>query len=169
VRDGFAVIANAPGATVRGAELALTARPVSPLTLAGAFAYQNARITRTDADLGATAGERLPGVPKFTATVNADYLLSEGALEPVIGATLRHVSDRMAGFNGSSHPQYHLPEYTAFDLRAGIKIGAVNAQFYVRNVFNEVAQLSSLYTQFGTARVAIMQPRTIGLSATTKF
>lgn len=167
---GFSVLANAPGgANVRGVELALTGRPASALTLSGAFAYQDAQMSEADSDLRALKGERLPSVPRFTGTVNADYAFAQGGLQPTIGATLRHVSDRWAAFNGGGRPQYYLPDYTAVDVRAGVALGAVDAQLYVRNAFDEQGQLSALFTQFGTARVAMLQPRTFGISLTTRF
>jgi outer membrane receptor protein involved in Fe transport len=169
-RGGLGAIINAPGgAHIKGAELTLTARPSGDFSASGSFAFQDAKIAKADADLGARKGERLPNVPKFTATVNADYVASQSALRPTLGATLRYVSDRDASFDASSSPQYHLPDYVAVDLRAGIRLGPVDAQIYVRNLFDERAQLSSLFTRFATSRVAIMQPRTIGASLRTRF
>jgi len=170
-RNGVGFRVNAPGgATVRGAELSLTARPISDLTFTGAFSYQNAKLSQGDADLGAASGERLPNVPRFTGTFNSDYALPMGrSTSPTVGLTLRYVTDRMASFDESgSYPQYRLPAYTTLDLRNGYVFGPVNLQLFVHNVFDERGQLSA-YTPFGSTRVAIMQPRTIGISATTHF
>ena len=171
--NGFGVIVNAPGgATVRGAELTLTAHPVDAFTMSGAFAYQDAHLSDADSDLGATKGERLPNVPRFTAALNADYRL-EGAFEPTVGATLRSVTDRTAGFNNNPNvPQYQLPGYMVLDLRGGISLGAVNIQLYVHNVADKRAELSAFTnysTAGGAAEVAISQPRTVGLTATAHF
>src|SRR6185437_14681791 len=58
-RGGFSVIVNAPeGATIRGAEVNLTAHPLRDISLSGAFAYQDARLSGSDTDLGARRGER---------------------------------------------------------------------------------------------------------------
>jgi len=170
IRGGFSAVTNAPGgATVQGAELTLTARPVSAFTATGAFAYQHAYLKEADVDLGASKGERLPNVPRFTAALNADYILPVTSLRPTIGSTLRLVGDRTASFDKStSFPQYQLPQYTTVDLRSGLTIGSVDMQLYVHNVFDEHGQLSLMLPQFG-ARVAIMQPRTIGINATTHF
>jgi len=170
IRNGFAFRANAPGgATIQGAELTLTGRPSSAFTMAGAFAYQHAYMKQGDADLGSTTGERLPNVPRFTASVNADYQLAEAGLRPTVGATMRYVSDRDASFDLSAgFPQYHLPSYTTLDLRAGFTLGSVTMQLYVHNLFDELGQLSDMYPQFGT-RIAILEPRTIGVYAKTQF
>jgi outer membrane receptor protein involved in Fe transport len=170
-RGGFSIPGNAPGgATIKGGELTLTARPISGLTMSGVFAYQDGSISKADPDLGADAGERLPGVPRFTGALNADYLFADNAFEPTTGVTVRYQSNQTSSFNKSpTFPQYNLPAFTTMDLHATIKLGSVTAQLYLRNLFDERGQQSALNTSYGTARVAIERPRTIGLMATTKF
>ena len=170
VRGGFSAVANAPGgAGVQGAELTLTARPTSALTATGAFAYQHAYLKQADADLGAAAGERLPNVPRFTATLNADYVLMPTPLKPTVGGSVSYEDARTASFDKNlTFPQYHLPDYTTVDLRSGVTLKSVDLQLYVHNVFDERGQLSLILPQFG-ARVAIEQPRTIGINATAHF
>ena len=168
---GFSSIGNASGgATVEGAELSLTARPVTALTTSAAFGYTHAYMKEADAVLGATQGERLPGSPRFTASLNADYELAVGTFAPTVGGTLRHVSDRTVDFSGTrpANIQPVVPQYTVFDLRGGITIRTANLQLYVHNVFDERGQLSVILPQFGD-RVAILQPRTVGVNVSTKF
>jgi outer membrane receptor protein involved in Fe transport len=167
---GFTSYTNAPGgATVTGAELALTGRPANGLTLSGVFAWQDAQLSEADANLGGAKGERLPNVPEFMTTLNADYEFADKTLQPTLGATLRYVGERQSSFDEStSFPQYDLPDYTTFDLRAGLNFGNINTQFYIHNLTDERGQLSLFFPQFG-ARVAILQPRTIGVSLTMQF
>jgi iron complex outermembrane receptor protein len=168
-RGGFGVFANAGGATVHGAELTLTARPTRDFTLTGAFAYQDAHLSEAAPDLGGAEGERLPNVPRFTTALNGDYQLPVGSMRPTIGATLRYVSDRTASFdNSTSYPQYRLPDYTTADLRAGFALGSLSWQLYIHNLFDKQGQLSSA-TNRGPAQVAILQPRTVGITATAHF
>ena len=174
-RGGFSAITNATsGATIQGAELAVAARPVRGFSVTGNFAYQHAYMTDADAGLGAARGERLPNVPRFTANLNADYQFTDVTLQPVVGASARYLSDRNVSFDASqSYPQYHLPANTIVDLRASALLTAnserpVNLQLYVHNVFNELAPLSIITPQFG-ARVAVPQPRTVGVTLTMKF
>jgi outer membrane receptor protein involved in Fe transport len=169
--DGFSDIANSPGgATVRGAELTLTARPLQSLSMTGGFAYTDAQMSRADPDLGAAKGEQLPNVPKFTGTLNADYQLFQGGWRPSVGATLRYVTHREASFNQSvGFPQYYLPSYTALDLRGGFKYDRADVQLYVRNVFDERGQLSAATNRGPLAQVAILQPLTFGISIATHF
>lgn len=173
-RGGFGGIANAPGgANIRGAEVVLTARPTPAFTVAGNFAYQNAKMSQANLDLGAAKDERLPNVPRFTAALNSDYAFANDGLQPTVGATFRYLTERPTSFNNTVGtpgvaPQYRLPDYTTVDLRTGVSLNAVNIQLYIHNVFDEHGQLSIITPQLG-ARVAIQQPRTIGISATTHF
>jgi iron complex outermembrane receptor protein len=165
---GVGVYLNTPGARVRGGELTLALRPLQALTLAGAFAYTDAQLTEPAPDLRGVKGERLPNVPRFTAAVSADYAFAS-SLQPTLGLSMRHVSDRMASYNANtSNRQYRLPDYEALDLRAGLVLGAVDVQLYVRNLLDERGQLSA-YTFQGFPQVAILQPRTFGLNLTTRF
>ena len=170
---GVAVIANAGSAVVDGAEVTLTAYPATGLSLTGAFAWQDARLAEDAPLLGAAEGDRLPNVPEFTAALSADYELSGEGWRPVVGATVRLISDRVASFDANPGlPQYDLPEYATVDLRLGGTFGPVEAQLYVRNLFDEAGQTSAatvLSVAGGPAQVTMIQPRTVGVSATARF
>jgi outer membrane receptor protein involved in Fe transport len=169
---GFSSIANASaGAKLEGAELSLTARPINPLTAGTSFGYTHAYMNKADPTLLSTQGERLPGSPRFTASANVDYQIPwQPAFLPTLGATFRYVSDRTVNFNGNRPPnvQPTLPAYGALDLRSGATVGPANLQLYVHNVTDRRGQLSIILPQFGD-RVAILQPRTIGLNVSTRF
>lgn len=173
-RDGQGVVVNAPGgAKIDGAELSLTGRPISKLSFSGAFAYQNARLARADADIGGLADERLPNVPRFTMALNSDYRFSDAAPRPTVGATLRYVSSRNSFFSEDpAQPQYRLPQYTTVDLRGGFTVDNVDVQLYLHNLADKRAQLSA-FTAYasagGPAQVSILQPRTVGISLTAHF
>ncbi len=170
-RDGLTFRTNAPGgATITGVELALGARPIPALSLTGAFNYNDAQLANTDPDIQGVEGERLPNSPDFAMSVSADYTFSEGGLRPTIGATFRHITERTSGYDAGtgSVRQYYLPEYSMVDLRAGLTVSTVDLQLYVRNLFDERAQLSA-YTTYGPPLVTVAQPRTVGISATMSF
>ena len=167
---GFSINANAGRATVRGSELTLTARPLEGWDFTGAFAYQNAQLAEASTDLGGAKGERLPNVPRFTSSLTSDYLIYSGGLRPTVGATMRYVTARMASFNESvADPQYRLPSYITFDVRTGIALDKVNLQLYVHNVANRLGELSAITGYGPAAQVAIIQPRTVGLSMSVSY
>jgi outer membrane receptor protein involved in Fe transport len=169
-RGAFSVYANAPGgATVRGAELSFTARPVNDLRLLTALSYQDAKLSEADPDLGGAKGERLPNVPRVTATFDADYGFSMAGFNPTIGTTVRYVSDKTATFSNGPRPQYDVPSYTVVDLRASITVGTVEWQLYVHNLLDEAGELSASVLHLPAAQVSLLQPRTIGVSAAFSF
>lgn len=173
IRNGLNSYINTGGAKIDGAELTLTARPVRSVNITGAFAYQDARLAADSPDLGGQKGDRLPTVPKFTAAINADYLGSGEGLSPTVGATLRFVSDRNAGFDANPNlPQYDLGDYVTIDLRAGATVGPAKVQFFVRNLFDvrgDVSAYMATAALGGPARVTVVQPRTFGVSLSGKF
>jgi outer membrane receptor protein involved in Fe transport len=174
-RNGVGVVANASNARNKGLEATFTAVPIDPLTISANIGYIDAKLTEDSPDLGGVAGERLPDTPKFTTALSGDYTfpLPRSQLQGFAGATYRYVGERFASFNASGGvPQYRLPSYSALDLRTGVNLQATRVELYVRNVTDQKAQLSAL-TQTailgGPAEVIILQPRTIGLSVSTRF
>lgn len=170
---GVTAYTNGPGAHIKGAELTLTAHPDRDLTITGAFAYNDGKLTEAVPVLGARKGERLPNTPHVTASVNADYTLFSSPLKPTIGGTLRFASDSEVSFDASpSLRQYRLPSYETLDLRAGLSFGPVDAQVYVQNLFDTHGQLAgqTILSQLGgPAQVLILRPRTVGLRLSTHF
>ncbi len=170
---GVSVLTNAGSARIKGAELTLTARPGSGTTMTGAFAYNDGYVTEDTPAVGARKGERLPNVPHFTAAINADHVETSNPLRPSVGASLRYVSDRTSSFDlNGGFQQYEMPDYVTVDLRAGLSAGPVDVQLFMRNLFDVQGQLSaetSLSILGGPAQVSILQPRTIGISASARF
>lgn len=168
-RGGFGARENAPtGATIRGAQLSVTARPIHEWSLAGAVAYQNAKMDGPVPSVGAADGERLPGVPRINASLMADYELP-GAWKPTLGATVRYVDDRKNSFGAAA---YELPSYTSVDMRGGWTLDRIKLQLFVHNIFDERGQLTPRVRFFpaaGPIQVSILQPRTYGLVASMSF
>lgn len=172
--QGFSGRSNAPdGASISGAELSLTTRPSDGLSLIGNLAYQDAKILGSVPSLGATKGERLPNVPTFTAALLADYALPVGDRTASFGATFRYIGDRLSGFRNGTIPYYTAPAYATVDLRAEMTLAPVNLQLFLHNLFNArgqvISPLANLSPRLGPIPVAIIQPRTLGLTATVDF
>lgn len=170
---GVSNFTNGPGAHIKGAELALTARPGPGFVAAANFAYNDGYLTQDVPLLGARKGERLPNTPHFTAALNADYVLPDSDLKPGLGATLRFASESTASFDASpALRQYDVPDYVTLDLRASMALGPVDAQIYVRNLFDTRGQLAAqtvLSQLGGPAQVLILRPRTVGLQLSAHF
>lgn len=173
IRNAVGVIANASSASIRGAEVTMTARPTSALSLAASVSFMDAQLDADSPDLGGQKGDSLPDSPDLTMALSADYGFSLGGYDADFGATVRYVDDRVSSFDMSAGaPQHRLPDYTTVDMRAGIDFGAVRAQLYVRNFFDEFGELSAL-TSFSVAggpiQITPLRPRTVGLSLTKRF
>jgi len=168
--NGFGAYTNAGAAEVRGTELTLTAHPTADFTATGAFAYQDPHLTEDAPLIGGTNGERLPNSAHFTGSINTDYAISSQSLHPTVGATFRYIGERLAGFNQSAtSPQYQLPAYRSFDLRAGLNINSLAFQLFVHNLLDERGQLSAFTGRGPYSQVSMLQPRTIGMSLTAHF
>jgi outer membrane receptor protein involved in Fe transport len=170
---GVSNFTNGPGAHIKGAELALTARPDQGFTATASFAYNDGYLTQDVPVLGARKGERLPNTPHFTAALSGDYVVQDSDMKPGLGATLRFASDSTASFDASpALRQYDVPDYVTLDLRAGLSFGPVDAQIYVRNVFDTRGQLAAqtvLSQLGGPAQVLVLRPRTFGLQLSSHF
>src|SRR3546814_3417382 len=71
--------------------MALTARPAAGLVFSGNLAVQDARLAEDDANFGASKGDPLPNVPRYSVSLSGDYDPTVTGFQPRIGATLRFV------------------------------------------------------------------------------
>lgn len=171
VRNGVGVIDNASEARNRGAELQMNLRPMPRLSLAAAVGWMNAELSQDAPDLGASRGDALPNTPEFTVSVSGDHAFNVSGREAWLGLAVRHAGRRVSSFEGNAgQPLYRLPAYTVLDLRGGIELGSWRLQANIRNVTNRRGQVSAGTgsTVVGApARVAMMQPRTYGVTLST--
>lgn len=166
---GFGTKVNAPtSARIKGGELTLRARPIDELSFVGTFGYQDGTIKDAVPSIAASAGERLPSVPEFTAFVGVDYEDYKSPLRPSFGGSLRFISDSQTIFGPNG---YHLPDYTLVELHAGIAPGPVKLNLFVKNLLDARPQVTPRFRYFTAAnpQVTILQPRTIGVSASLDF
>lgn len=172
--NGIGVFANGASARSQGVEFAFDARPTDAWTVSLLGAWMNSELTAPAPDVSGRDGERLPNSPRLSLTASTDYRLFEsGDLTGSIGASWKYLGKRTASFDASlSAPQYVLPAFSTFDLRASLDTDQWTLDFYLRNLFDKRGQLSAT-TNFafagGPARVTVVRPRTIGVVLTTRF
>ena len=192
--NGISDTLNAGNARVRGIEADTSFTPLDGLTIAGSAAYTDAKLvkdycrfsnpqfdctipssTGTPNSVRAAAGTRLPVTPKFKINANARYAFSLGDLEAHLQGSVSH-----QGFAPSQLRPDHaeilgdLPAFTMFDFSAGIRRDAWAAELFVRNAFDERAQLSRYSScspgVCGVRPYAIpTQPRLIGINLSRNF
>jgi iron complex outermembrane recepter protein len=168
--QGFGVFENAGRADSRGVEMSWVARPTRAWTVTAAAAYTDAKLGSPVRDLGASSGQRLPDVPRFSSAVATQYNFPLFESQGNVGAAWNYTGSRNMGYEGSATvPFVPLHSYSAFDLHAGTNIGRFSFNLYGKNVFNKWAILSVDTPPGSLYRAAVLRPRTIGLMITANF
>lgn len=194
------IVFNVPEAHTMGLEFELAAEPVTGLDLsvAGSLieAEFDATIARPNGTVieGIRSGNRLPSVPKFQISANAQYSFPVGPdTEAYLGASFQHVGSRFtqpgdqennprrfvhglpfggAPANASTVVDLELPAYELVNLSAGLNFpGDLGVSIYVNNLLDENALLAFDRERGGRARLgfSVSQPRTFGLTVRKGF
>ncbi len=164
--------ANAGDATSKGFEFEVKAKPMAGLTLSASGGYVKAELSNDkglqNGIVGAVAGAQIQGVPKYNASMFAQYNFS------VFGDKSAFVMGGMqwvGASKGSLDPDqtdHERPAYHTADVSAGVTISSYNVSVFVKNAFDtdtviQHPQVASIVQGY---RVA---PRSIGVSVAAKF
>lgn len=172
---GFNVTANFGKAVSKGGELEIEFRPIKQLTLGAGFGYTDAKLKNDVPGTAAKDGDQLQNVPKWTASGSVEYS--------------DQLSDRYKGFGrvdfsylgpadflyDRTSPFYRRPGFSIFNARVGVNPveGPWEVSAFINNIFDKkgetdlpVAISADLPT---TRRIALNQPRTIGLGVGYRF
>jgi outer membrane receptor protein involved in Fe transport len=140
------------------------------------LAYTEATLESNPPDLDNKTGVQLPGVPKWSGAVTADYSFKAfGGHDAHVGAGWRYVDERQSlVVTNTDNLSYVLPEYDVVDLNADVAFDAVTVRFFVKNLTDERAYVGGAPLVNGLnlpvrADANIMQPRTIGVSLDVQF
>lgn len=155
-------LVSIPKSRIYGAEMDVTARPMSGLTLRAAVTYLDTRIEEFEGIVGATfvgplqlpvfasfEGAELPFAPEFEVSAGADYEFPLGsALDGFVGASVRSQTDSYGSpqLDAQDRADAKIDGYTLLDLRAGFKAADDRWRVTVwgRNVTNEHYWTNSL-------------------------
>jgi len=172
-----------------GFEGALTLRPLEGLSIGATFAFTDSELDDDEtAAFGALAGEDMPGLSKWTWTLDGDYefpIISDWS--GFFGGGVRYIGDRRTGFEGGVGENgeiitprtvnFPIDSYLLADFRAGISLKTVSGKevtlsFYANNAFNNFAftdgsAVPVVQGLFATAQV--VQPRTLGAVIAASF
>jgi len=170
VDHGFAFFTNAGKARITGTELSLSWLPSAAWRVDGALSLIDAKL-RTDASgLGGHAGDAIPSTARFSASLSAARNLELGGHAAYLGANVRHMGERNAGFPGSAVlPAYSMPSYNLFGLQGGIDLERYKLSFFVRNLTNTRGLQGVAFSSLTAAQAVMAEPRTIGLAASASF
>jgi iron complex outermembrane recepter protein len=171
---GFPFSANAGAARSQGVELDMEARITEGLTLGLSGGFDDAKFTETVPGVLFQSGDRVPQVPRESAQFEADYHFPIGTtLTGFAHADYRYVGDSWSTNNSNTNPATGRvvplirPAYRIGDLRAGVRCGGTEYAVFMKNVTNEIVNLSDTNAislqAVGESRVAVSPPRTIGV------
>ncbi len=163
--------ANLGGATSEGAELQASVFVAEGLRVDFGAGYTNAKLSRDALGLvpPALKGDRLPGSPKMSANLAAQYDFNIGGRPAFVRADSAYVGTFYADLK--STPGNRGGDYIRLDARAGVAIQKLSVEIYVRNLMNEDA-----FTWRGLIGGASdnvfgyrMRPRTVGVQLGYNF
>lgn len=164
--------ANGSGAKSEGLELSAEARPLTGLTIAGWFDYDNAVLTQSfpaNSTAYGVAGNRLPNSSRVSGhfSLEEDFPLWD-ELNGFVGVAVSYVGDRKGLFLTTPQRQNY-PSYTRTDLRAGLHYESWTFNIYINNLADTRGVLSGGPGYFVPTAFDYITPRTIGVSLSKTF
>ena len=188
-QNGLTEIKNANQAQIRGFEADISWAATYNLRVSGGVAIYDAQLSEnycgfTDAagnpetDCAAPLapeGTRLPITADFKGNLTARYTFDVGSFEAHVQGQVLHEGERSTDLRTAERNILgDLDAYTLFDLTAGFGRGNWDVDFYIKNVFDERAQLSR-FTQCAEAvcgeqaYTVVARPRTFGVRFSQDF
>ena len=163
---------NAGDAKVQGAEATLLLFPTRGLTLRATAAYTDSRLTQDAPLASGKDGDRMPFVPKWTASLAADYRFPMAGHSAWVGGAIGYIGERRSDFSGVSDVT-NVPSYTTLGLNAGIEVGQVRVTVYGKNLtdergLNHVNTLNRILAP-NVVSAGVIQPRTFGIHLAYRF
>lgn len=165
--NGQGIAGNGGKATVDGAQGNLTVTPTRTLTFSGNASYNNARLAADAPDVSGLKGDRLPTVPKWAVSANADWRSKlTDTVTGNVGATYTYSGSRYSDYSQAG--RVIIPGYSQVDFRAGLDFDRYTLSLVVRNAFDKKA-FSNIEIIAAYANAYRIQPRTVGIYGTVKF
>ncbi len=174
----FGLIANAGAARVWGAEAELSAKLFDGFSVSGALGYTDAKLSEDQVSDFVVAtgqrGDRIPNVPKITASISADYKRPVTAtLTAIARADASHVGAFYSTLSPTDIYRRRVPSHELVNMRVGIEGTESDWGVYLfaNNVFDDTAinQLNSSANFGGFTNAISTAPRTYGLNLTRRF
>jgi len=168
---GYVYTANVGDAHVYGGEIEVRAIVVHDLEASANVTYSHAAlVSATLIDAGFNAGTPIQQVPQWSASAALAY---HHALTDDVALTARAESTYVGSRTDETYATNTLPSYDLTNLRGGLEGERWSGVLFVNNVTDKRALLNNI-TQDAVNlatfnRVAVSQPRTIGVDLNYKF
>lgn len=164
---GFSFSGNAGNARSQGVELEFNWRATQALTLNASASYTDARLTQDspkDSGVGGKSGDRLPGIPQWTAQAGGQYDFTVMGRGGFFRADVRYLSGYLNRFAGAAKGAQPGGDYAVLDGRVGLNLSdQIRAELYGNNLF-DTKQLVIVDTELPDKRQVLGRPRTVGLT-----
>jgi iron complex outermembrane receptor protein len=163
-------IANVGGATSRGVELEMTARPRTGIDLFGSVGFTRARFGDGSVSMGAdVAGRKLPNTPDYTAAMGAQIAR---AINPSLSLFVRGDVVCYGAFEYDEANTARQDAYALVNVRSGVRANRITVDVWIRNAF-DTRYIPVAFTYPGFAPSGFIgemgRPRTFGISAGVSF
>lgn len=173
---GVSGLDNAGDAESQGIEFESLFSVTEGLQLGFNFSYTDATLSSTPPDLPNALGVQLPGVPEWSGALTANYgFTAFGGHEANVGGGWRYVDERYSEVvRTEDNLAYALPAYDVLDLNADVQFDGLTVRLFVKNLTDERAFTGGGVTVDGLNQpvrldLAVLQPRTVGLSIDFQF
>ncbi len=175
---GFGYNTNVGRATSYGGEIEIQAKPMRSLVLSFAGGVTRAILADSEGEAaglpGAVEGAHIPGVPKYNATLSAQYNFNftTDVYGFVRGAS-RWTGSSYGGFSVlptlDPNPDYRRPAYNVLEASAGVSWGNWDLTVFAKNLTDNQKIIQRPIVQFTSNEAYRVPPRTIGISLAGKM
>jgi len=168
---------NGGSAKSSGAELTVTFLPIESLTLRATGAYTNSKLSEDVPLVGGLDGDRMPFVPKVSASLVGDYRFTLGGYDAWIGGSINYIGSRKTDFS-QRFKYLEVSSYTTLNLNTGVQLGQFNVNLFATNLtddrgvtfINAVGLQLPVINPLGNPYAeGTIQPRTYGFMLTYNF
>ncbi|HEY6916818.1 MAG TPA: TonB-dependent receptor [Allosphingosinicella sp.] len=162
---GVQGLGNGKTARSQGFELSTLYAPVRGLKLGFNAAYTDAKLTADAPSILGHDGDRVPLVPKWSASATVDYTQPAfGDFEWSLGGGYRYRSGTTGSFEGAAdYARYNA--LGQFDAYIGLGNGRFDVQLFARNLTDAREYVGAALP----GQLAINQPRVVGINLETRF
>jgi outer membrane receptor protein involved in Fe transport len=163
--QGLLYPGNGGTAVSNGFELTTAYRVMKDLRLNATLGYTDAHLTQDAPAAGGKSGDPLPGSPRWTGSLTADYSRPlDDRKTLLLGAGYRYKDAVVNQLEHTGDP-FPLGPQNIADVYTGLTLRDVTIRLYATNVFNNRSYVGLLYVDDPTRPVFVpLKPRTIGLS-----
>jgi iron complex outermembrane recepter protein len=174
VLGGFNFNGNGGTARSQGLEWTFAYIPVHGLTFTWAGAYTDAKLTSDAPGVSGHSGDPLPYAPKLGTSLDGEYDWAAFAdYKGFVGTTWSYVGARRSDFGSSVDltSQVALPDYNTIAARAGLENDRYRITVWGKNLSDSrgITSYASSGAPGLAGEIAVIQPRTIGVTLSAKF